>query len=162
MRNPLLIVSLMLFSAGCTAISTLEAVVNATDAAIPILQAAGVQVPQAAVTYIQAVSDCTATQNGSTAPPDSQLLAIAGCLSTTVAPTLPTGAASTVVAILGVVASDVAKFLAQHPAPPAMLAKAKDPLSNVKALSANDVAKLHALESKAADISNRCRKIKYR
>ena len=89
MRIKQLILLPILLLAACSAISTLEAVVNATAAAVPILEAAGINVSPQAVTYIDAVANCAGSQSGSTAPTDQQILAIAGCMASQIAPTLP-------------------------------------------------------------------------
>lgn len=146
MKRALILPALLLI--GCSAISTLQAVVDSTAAAIPIFQAAGVNIPAVAVTYVNDVAQCVAGQNGATTPTDAQLLAIAGCLGTKVAPTLPPGTASTIVSIISSVVNDVAAFLAQHPAPMPTLTSARSHLST------SDSTKLKLMESKAASTIN--------
>ena len=139
------LIGLVLLMTGCSAISTLEAVVDATEAAIPILQAAGAPIPPVVLTYVTDVGQCIAGQNGSTAPTDAQLLAVAGCLGSAVAPSLPPGVGSAIANIVSTIATDVSKFLAQHPPPTAAakLARGGHPLS------AKDAAKFSTLKTRA-------------
>ena len=153
LKRSAILVTLLL--AGCSVLSTLEAVVNATAAAVPILQAAGVAVPAAAVTYIDAIAACAGDQNGSTAPTGSQVLAIAGCMAAQIQPILPPGTASTIVAIVGQVAQDVAKFLAQHPPTVALNAKASHPTAPGYS------AKLKQIEAKAAGVHGTLKSLKH-
>jgi len=156
MRNlkRLLTISILLL-AGCSVLSSLEAVINATASAVPILEAAGVNVPPQAVTYIDAVANCAGSQNGSTAPTDQQILAIAACMASQIAPTLPPGTASAIVSIVGAVAKDVANFLAQHP--PA----APNPQTKLASMSAGDQAKVAAIEAKAAGVHAKLKALKH-
>src|ERR1700679_1169098 len=137
---------------GCGgALSTLTTIVTATEAAIPILEAAGVPIPPAVATYVADVAGCIATNGTNPSPSPVQLVAIAGCLASQVAPTL-TGLPSAIVGIVGQVAKDVAQYLSQVPASTTASAHAK----SSAVLSANAGAQLHALAQRAGVVVERC------
>lgn len=113
MRNVALLAILAIGLTGCSAsLTTLQVIVDSTEAAIPILQAAGVAVPTEVALYIGDVAACIGNTSGATA---AQLTSISACLTGKVAPQL-TGLPSAVVSIVGIVIQDVQKFLVKAPA----------------------------------------------
>lgn len=137
---------------GCGgALSTLTTIVTATEAAIPILQAAGVPIPPAVSTYVADVAGCIASNGTNPSPTTAQLVAIAGCLASQVAPTL-TGLPSAIVGVIGQVAKDVAQYLTQVPAPTTQTAHAKSSVT----LSADAAAQLHTLAQRAGVVVEKC------
>lgn len=159
----ILIVSVLMFAvvmlclalSGCSAITTLQVVVDAVEVAIPVLQAAGVPVPPVVMTYVTEVSDCVANQNGSTAPSDTQLTAIAACLATKQIPDLPPGTSQAITDVITKIVKAVEKFLGQNPAP--STAPAARPHHNMKP---KDNVQFLALKAKAADNSAKLKAIK--
>ena len=148
----LLGLGLSLSLTGCGALSTLSDIVTASEAAIPILQAAGVPIPSTVTTYLADVNQCIAA-SGAADPTTAQLLAISSCLAMDVAPTL-TGLPGAVAKIIGQVIADVGTYLTQTPAPtPAPPATAKK--SSVL-LSGSAAAQLHALAQRAGVVVSKC------
>jgi hypothetical protein len=147
-----LLLALSLSLTGCGALSTLNIVVTATEAAIPILQAAGVPIPPQVPAYVADVAQCISA-NGSTAnPTTAQLAAISGCLAGLVAPTL-TGLPAAIVSIIGQVAKDVAQYLAQVPPP------GKGGSTSTKAhvaLSTASAAQLQGFAKRSAAVVEKC------
>lgn len=138
---------LALIMTGCGSLGVLQAVVDATAAAVPILQAENVPVPKEVPVYLAAVSDCIGGQTGN--PTTAQLAEISSCLARQIAPTLPAGVSRAVVSIVALVAQDVAKYLEKN-LPPAPVVAAKGPtVSRPIPLSAGDVAKVEAMRGKA-------------
>jgi hypothetical protein len=138
---------LMLSAFSCSNLNVLQAVVDSTAAAVPILQAAGVPIPPEVPTYISAVANCVGAQTGP--PTTQQLLAISACMAKTIAPTLKPGLPQAIVDIVALVSQDVLNYLQQNP-PPVV---ATTPLPAAKAaskpLSSGDVTKLDAMREKA-------------
>lgn len=149
----LLGLGLSLSLTGCGALSTLSDIVTASEASIPILQAAGVPIPSTVTTYLADVNQCIAASGGAANPTTAQLLAISSCLAMDVAPTL-TGLPGAVAKIIGQVIADVGTYLTQTPAPtPAPPATAKK--SSVL-LSGSAAAQLHALAQRAGVVVSKC------
>ena len=143
-----LIVSLLLglLSACGNAFQTLQDIVAATEAAVPILQAAGVNIPPQVNTYVGDVAACVAGTDGAQ-PTATELLQISSCLAGLVAPQLPPGVAQAVVTIIGQVIQDVSTYLSQHPAGPA-----------VKTLSASQQSAFQALRTRARLVRDEMRR----
>lgn len=137
---------LVLMLVACNTLQTLNALVVATEAAVPILEAAGVNVPASVSGYVADVASCIAGDSGN--PSASQILTISSCLAGKVAPTLPPGIPQAVATIIGQIAQDVAAYLQQHPAPApgASVATPK--------LSATDLSHLKNLEDRARVVRN--------
>ncbi len=130
---------------GCGSFSTLQTIVEVTEAAIPIIQSAGVPIPAEVPEYVAAVASCIGSQVGT--PNAQQILAISGCLSKQIAPALPTGTPQTVANVISSIIKAVADYLAKNPVPvPATALRATRPL----ALSASDTVKLGQLRDRAA------------
>jgi hypothetical protein len=146
---------LALVMTGCSSLSVLQAVVDATAAAVPILQAENVPVPPQVPVYLAAVSDCIGGQTGN--PTTAQLAEISACFAKQVAPALPTGVSRAVVNIVALVVQDVAKYLEKNPAPVA----AKGPTVNRPIpLSAGDAAKVETMRGKAKQTTAAIKAIK--
>ena len=97
---------------GCgNPVSTIETIVSASEAAIPILEAAGVPIPTQVPQYLADVNQCI-TQEPAGSLNAAELAAIAGCLTALVAPTL-TGLPGAIVSAISAVIQDVAKYLTQ-------------------------------------------------
>lgn len=147
MKRALCVFVFALCSVGCGSLDVLQAVVDSTAAAVPILQAAGVPIPPEVPTYISAVANCIGSQTGS--PTSTQLAAISGCLARQVAPTLPAGIPQAIANIISLVSQDVIRYLQAHPAPvvavPATVAR--QTVSNP--LGSRDTAKVEAMRIKA-------------
>ena len=138
---------------GCGgALATLTTIVTATEAAIPILEAAGVPIPPAVSGYVVDVAGCIATNGTGANPTTAQLVEIAGCLAKQIAPTL-TGLPSTIVTIIGQVAQDITQYLTQVPAPTAGTG-ANGKSSAV--LSTDAATQLHALAQRAGVVVQKC------
>lgn len=148
MKRILLTTALLMSLIGCGSFSTLQTIVEVTEAAIPIIRSAGVPIPAAVPEYVAAVAGCIGSQTGT--PNAQQILAISGCLSQQIAPTLPPGTPQTVANIIASVIKAVSEYLAKNPAPvPATALKVSKPL----ALSSADVVKLGQLRDRAAMVS---------
>ena len=133
---------------GCgNPLSTIETIVTATEAAIPILEAAGVPIPPQVPQYIGDVAQCIANEPAGPLT-GAELATIAGCLGALVAPTL-TGLPGAIVTAITAVVQDVAKYLSQVPA------NAK-PVS----ISTDQKMKLQSLHVRALDVVKRARAIK--
>jgi hypothetical protein len=138
-------------------LSTIETIVTATEAAIPILEAAGVPIPSQVPQYIGDVAQCIANEPAGPltdrsemhAWPPAELATIAGCLGALVAPTL-TGLPGAIVTAMTAVVQDVAKYLSQVPA------------SNGKpvSISANQKMTLQTLHSRAKAVVVKARAFK--
>jgi hypothetical protein len=139
----LLTISLAMALASCGTLNVLQAVVDSTAAAVPILQAAGVPIPPQVPAYIAAVADCIGSVSG--APNPTQLATIAGCLAKQIAPTLPPGIPQAVANIVALIAQDVVNYLAANPAP----VVGAVPAARAAKLSNADVAKFEMLRTKA-------------
>lgn len=132
---------------GCGYLTVLDTVISATEAAIPVLESAGVNIPTAVLTYTEDVAQCVGAENGSTQPPVSQYTEIAACLAKVVEPGL-TGVPATVVAVIQGVAQAVEKFLEQNPpAAKTVAATAKQPPHS---WSDKDVARFNQIKTRAA------------
>jgi hypothetical protein len=151
-RFTLSLLSLLAFTltlVSCSSpLTTLDIVVTAAEAAVPILQAAGVPVPPAIPTYLADVSQCIATDGGAANPTTAQLAAISVCLTTLIAPTL-TGLPAAIVTAIGDVIKDVAAYLASSPTP---AHRAKEPM----ALNTANAAQLHAIAGRAGAVASKC------
>jgi hypothetical protein len=133
---------------GCgNPLPTIDAIVTATEAAIPLLEAAGVPIPAQVPQYIGDVAQCIANEPPGTLT-GAELAAIAGCLGALVAPTL-TGLPGAIVGAVSVVIEDVAKYLSQVPT-----------TVQTKALSADQAVKLQTLHSRAKAVVAKARAIK--
>ena len=134
-----------LITTGCSSLNVLQAVVDSTAAAVPILEANGVAVPPQVPVYIAAVANCIGSQPATPTP--EEIAAISACFAKQIVPTLQPGVPSAVVQIVALVAQDVVNYLQQNPAPvTSAVAARKIPAS----LSAGDLAKLQAMREKAA------------
>lgn len=143
-----LVVASLLALTGCGILQSLQLIVDATAAAVPILQAEGVNVPPQAAAYIGDVAACIGNTFGNPSP--AQLLVIATCLGEKVKPTLPPGAAQALISIIDLVANDVAAYLT-HP-PVGMT-------PNAPALGSVDVNRMLKLRATAQDTAAACRKL---
>ena len=129
---------------GCgNPVTTIETIVSASEAAIPILEAAGVPIPAQVPQYLADVNQCIATEPGG-------LAAIAGCMTALVAPTL-TGLPGVIVSSISAVIQDVAKYLTQvsptasaNPATPSADQKMK--AQSLRTRAAAVVAKARAMK----------------
>ncbi len=138
-------VGLCMTLVGCGSFSTLQTIVDVTESAIPILKSAGVPIPPEVPEYVAAVANCIGSQSGT--PNAQQILAISGCLSQQIAPSLPPGTPQTVAKVIASIIKAVADHLAKNPAPvPATARQAAKPM----VLSAADVQKLQDLRARAA------------
>ena len=149
------LLALSLLLSGCSALTTLQVVVDAVEVAVPILQASGVPVPPVVLTYVTEVSDCVASQNGSTAPNDAQLTQIAACLASKQIPDLPPGTSQAITDVIKKIVQAVEKFLGHNPAPTPALAARKP-----HALSHTDTVHFLAIKAKAADNSAKLKAMK--
>jgi hypothetical protein len=134
---------------GCgNPLSTIETIVTATEATIPILEAAGVPIPAQVPQYIGDVAQCIANEPAGPLT-GAELATIAGCLGALVAPTL-TGLPGAIVTAITAVVQDVAKYLSQVPA------------SNGKpvSISANQKMTLQSLHSRAKAVAVKARAFK--
>jgi hypothetical protein len=134
---------------GCSVVTTLENLIQATSDALPILEGLGVQVPASVVIYVTDAAQCEALQNGSTQPTGAQLAAISACLAADIAPTLGGGVASAIVAIVAQIAKDIEIYEQQNPPTSSAPVAAQRVAKN---LSASDAKRLAALELKAVQI----------
>ena len=139
---------------GCGVLTTLQVIVDATSAAVPILQAAGVPIPPAVPLYVAAVADCIGNAN-TTNPTTGELVAIAGCLAQQIAPALPPGTPQTVDNIIAAIIQDVANFVAQHD----VQALKANPAAGAILLSTREKTKLKQLVAKAKLTSIGARKL---
>lgn len=134
---------------GCgSALQTIETIVTATEAAIPILEAAGVSIPAQVPVYVADVAQCIANEPAGPLS-GAELTAIAGCLSALVAPTL-SGLPGAIVTAIFQISYDVATYLKQVPT---VAAKRKT-------LSTDQIVKLQSLHVRAAEVVKRARAIK--
>ncbi len=140
-----IIAPLVLLTGGCSTLNVLQAVVDSTAAAVPILQAAGVPIPPQVPTYVAAVANCIGSVTG--APNPSQLLTISACLDKQIKPILPPGEPQAVLDAIALVIQDVQDYLAANPPPVTGTAVAARKLPTN--LSAGDVAKFNVLRMKA-------------
>lgn len=112
---PIALCFLSLGLTGCGNILTpLQLIVDTTEAALPIIQAAGVAIPPQVVTYVGDVANCIG-QLGSGNTTAAQLAAVTSCLTSQVAPQLG-GLPGAVVQIVGLIVKDVQAFLTKAPA----------------------------------------------
>lgn len=144
--------SLLLFATlaltGCGfSLSPLQAIVDATAAALPILQAAGVPVPAQATMYVGDVANCIGSLT--TAPNASQIAAVSTCLTGQVAPQL-TGLSKTIVTAIGVVVQTVQQFITKAPTMQAQVAKVKvlTPAQNSQIATMQSTARVTAIAAK--------------
>lgn len=121
------ILILAVLLSACGAVSALQAIVDSTAAAIPILQAAGVPVPPAVVLYVGAVAGCIASLPAT--PTTAQILTVSSCFSSQVAPSLPPGTPQVVVNIITAIIKDVTTFLNQNPPKKSVAAGTAKPLN---------------------------------
>jgi len=133
---------------GCGSFSTLQTIVEVTEAAIPIIQSAGVPIPAEVPEYVAAVAGCIGSQVGT--PNAQQILAISGCLSKQIAPTLPAGTPQIVANIISSIIRAVSDYLAKNPAP---VTSAAPRVTRPLALSPSDTVKLGQLRDRAAVVS---------
>jgi hypothetical protein len=137
---------------GCgNPITTIETIVSASEAAIPILEAAGVPIPAQVPQYLADVNQCIAQEPGGSLN-TAELAAIAGCLTALVAPTL-TGLPGAIVSSISAVIQDVVKYLTQV----SPTASAKNPST----VNADQKMKAESLRSRAAAVVKRARAIKH-
>lgn len=144
-------VVLMLFAlilTGCGVLSTLQVIVEATSAAVPILEAAGVPIPPQLPIYVAAVADCIGNANVNN-PTTGELVTIAGCLASQVEPSLPPGTPQAIANIIAAIARDVANFLQQNDIQALKKLNAQTGQHEYKPMSAREVKKLAALKAKA-------------
>ena len=134
---------IVIVSMGCSTLSTLQAIVNITASAVPILAAAGVPIPPTLPLYVAAVADCIG-QADVASPTTGQLLTIASCLASQVAPVVPPGMPSTVVSIIQAVVTDVAAFVSQN-----QVASTHVSAMKLRPMSGREAAAFHAAASKA-------------
>jgi hypothetical protein len=104
----LALLALTLALSGCSVLASLQIIVDATAAAVPVLEAAGVPIPPEVPTYIADVADCIGQQTGTPTP--AQLTSIASCLATKAVPQL-SGLPSAIVNIVAQIAMDVSQYL---------------------------------------------------
>jgi hypothetical protein len=135
---------LALVLVACGTLSTLQLIVDATAAAVPILQAAGVPIPASVPAYIAAVANCIGSQIGTPTP--AQIAAISECMAKQIAPTLPPGIPQAVADIVALIAQDVVNYLQQNPAP---VVGSTHTAHAITKLSDSDIAKLQAMRTKA-------------
>jgi hypothetical protein len=137
---------------GCgNPVTTIETIVSASEAAIPILEAAGVPIPAQVPQYLADVNQCIAQEPGGSLN-TAELAAIAGCLTALVAPTL-TGLPGAIVSSISAVIQDVAKYLTQvsptasaNPATPSADQKMKAQSLRTRAAAVVVVAKARAMK----------------
>ena len=154
-RTSILLVTLLvgcLTTVACSKLAVLQAVVDSTAAAVPILEAAGVPIPPQVPAYVAAVADCIGMQTGT--PTTNQLLLVSACLGKEIAPTLPPGIPQAVAGVVQLVIQDVLNYLQQNPPPVVGVVAAHAPIS----LSAGDVVKLQAMQAKAKATAEALRK----
>lgn len=125
---------------ACTPFASLQLIVDTTEAAIPILQSAGVPIPPQVAQYVGDVAGCIGGQVGN--PDPTQLALIASCLTEKVAPNLPPGTPQAVANIIAKIVQAVANYI-QHP--PVGLRAGKTPA----VLSGQRAAKLTELRMRA-------------
>jgi hypothetical protein len=148
-----LVVIVVLVMVACGVLSTLQVIVEATAAAVPILQAAGVPVPAAVPLYVAAVAECIG--NADVADPTTgQLVTIANCLASQIAPILPAGTPSAVASIIQAIINDVGVFLSHNE-----VASMRDGTIKPRAMTAREASKFHALTSKARSTAAAARKL---
>jgi hypothetical protein len=147
----LVILALLLATVSCGVLSTLQVVVDAAAAAVPILEAAGVPIPPALPAYVAAVSDCIGNAD-TTNPTTGQIATIAACLANQVEPALPPGLPQAVANIIGQIAKDVANFLAQNN----VKGIRAGTTANVP-LNAREARTFHDLTAKARETSRKAR-----
>jgi hypothetical protein len=136
--GPLVLASALTLTSCSNPLTTLDTIVTAAEAAVPILQAAGVPIPPAVPTYLADVTTCISTNGGTSNPTTGQLALISACLSNLIAPTL-TGLPAAIVTIIGQVIADVTNYLNQAPTP-AHTAKTPVPLSTTAGQQLNSIA----------------------
>ena len=139
----LAMVALTAILAGCGAFTTLQIVVDAAEAAVPILEASGVPIPPQVITEVSDVAQCIAGQTGNPTP--AQILSITTCMTGLVAPTL-TGLPAAVVSAVEAVIQAVEKYLAQQ---------ATATPANIK-ISPTQALKISQMKVKAQDVVRRC------
>ena len=144
----LAMVALTTLLAGCGAFTTLQIVVDAAEAAVPILEASDVPIPPQVITYVSDVAQCIAGQTGNPTP--TQILAMTTCMAGLVAPTL-TGLPAAVVAAVEAVAQAVEKYLAQQPTIPAKIH-----------INPTQALKISQMKVKAQDVVRRCHALSHR
>jgi hypothetical protein len=147
----LVILALLLATVSCGVLSTLQVVVDAAAAAVPILEAAGVPIPPALPAYVAAVSDCIGNADAAN-PTTGQIATIAACLANQIEPALPPGLPQAVANIIGQIAEDVAKFLAQND-----VKKIKAGSVASVPLNARETRAFHSLTAKARETSRKAR-----
>lgn len=141
--------ALALALAGCPSpLTTLDTIVTAAEAAVPILQAAGIPIPPAVPTYLADVTTCISSNGSTPNPTTGNLALIAACLTNLAAPTL-TGLPQAIVSIIGQVIQDVANYLTQTPTP-AHSAKA------AVALSQSAGQQLNSIAARAGVVAGKC------
>jgi hypothetical protein len=115
----ILCLSLGLMGCGLS-LTPLQLIVDASEAALPVLQAAGVPIPPLVVTYVGDVATCIGQLSGT--PDAAQLTSVTSCLSSQVAPTL-TGLPKAIITVVALLIKDVQGFLTKAPAMQTALAK---------------------------------------
>ncbi len=148
-----IVIVLTLFLTSCGALSTLQLVVDVTEAAVPVLEAAGVPIPPQIPMYVAAVADCIGLQTGT--PNAGQLGSIAACLATQIAPNVP-GLPPGVAAVIGKIIDAVEKFIAAN-RPPLTTAKVLGPAIAPKPLKAADAMKFAMLRTRMQSASTRAK-----
>lgn len=149
---PTLLLVLTLGLTACGPLSTLNTIVTISEAAVPILQAAGVSIPSAVPAYLADVSQCIAQQGGTVNPTSAQLAQISICLTQLVAPTL-SGLPAAVVSIIGQVVKAVEQYIGQVPATRTTLTPAA---SGPVTLSPSSAKQLHDLAARAGAVMGKC------
>ena len=142
----LLFVTLALTGCGFS-LAPLQVIVDATAAALPVLEATGVPIPAQVVTYVGDVANCIGSLT--TAPNASQIATVSTCLTGQVAPQL-TGLSKTIVTAIGVVVQAVQQFLTKAPAMQAQVAKVKTltPAQNSQIATMQSTARVTAFAAK--------------
>lgn len=148
-----LVLVIVLAMLGCGVLSTLETIVNVTASAVPILAAVGVPIPPALPLYIAAVADCIGSADVAD-PTTGQLVTIAGCLASQIAPIVPAGTPAAVVTIIEAVVKDVGEFLSQNE-----VASMRSGAVKPRAMTAREASKFRALTSKARATATAARKL---
>ena len=157
MNIRMLIAAMPLFlMTGCGTLSTLKAIVDVTESAIPIIQSAGVPIPAEVPEYVAAVANCIGSQTGT--PNAQQILAISGCLSQQIAPVLGPGTPQKVANVIAAVIKAVTDYLAQNPLPPAAVPTPRA-FKPSAPLSASDAAQFEKLRTRAAATASKATSI---
>lgn len=133
----LLFVSLCLTGCGLS-LGPIQAIVDATAAALPVLTAVGVPVPPQVALYVGDVAQCIGSLSGTPTP--NQLTTVSTCLANQVAPQL-NGLPKAVITIVSLVITDVQQFLVKAPAMQAQMAK--------RTLSPAQVSQIATMQTKA-------------